>query len=313
MDGGAHWAIEVAGLEKRYGDRRAVDGISLAHRRRRGLRPARPQRRGQDDDRRDARGLPRARRRHRPRARPRPAGATARRCAPASASCSRRVASTRACARSRRSGSSPRSTTDPDDPERLLDLVGLRDGRGHLRPAALGRGVPAPVARARARSAGPRCCSSTSRPRAWTPGPAPTTWELVRDLARRRHHRRPDHARHGRGRAALRPGRDHRPRPDRHRGQPGRHHERRRRGPPLLDRPPGLDLPALAAALSLAADTVAERRPGEYTHPRRDDARARRRPRGLAAGQGLRAHRAAHRAGDARRGVPRSSPARRSA
>jgi ABC-2 type transport system ATP-binding protein len=29
MDGRAQWAIEVAGLEKRYGDRRAVDGISL--------------------------------------------------------------------------------------------------------------------------------------------------------------------------------------------------------------------------------------------------------------------------------------------
>jgi ABC-2 type transport system ATP-binding protein len=29
MDGGAQWAIEVAGLEKRYGDRRAVDGIDL--------------------------------------------------------------------------------------------------------------------------------------------------------------------------------------------------------------------------------------------------------------------------------------------
>ncbi len=30
MDVGAHRAIEVAGLEKRYGDRRAVDGISLS-------------------------------------------------------------------------------------------------------------------------------------------------------------------------------------------------------------------------------------------------------------------------------------------
>jgi ABC-2 type transport system ATP-binding protein len=29
MDGRAQWAIEVAGLAKRYGDRRAVDGISL--------------------------------------------------------------------------------------------------------------------------------------------------------------------------------------------------------------------------------------------------------------------------------------------
>ena len=29
MDGAAQWAIEVAGLEKRYGDRRAVDGIDL--------------------------------------------------------------------------------------------------------------------------------------------------------------------------------------------------------------------------------------------------------------------------------------------
>jgi ABC-2 type transport system ATP-binding protein len=29
MDGGAQWAIEVAGLEKRYGDRNAVDGVSL--------------------------------------------------------------------------------------------------------------------------------------------------------------------------------------------------------------------------------------------------------------------------------------------
>ncbi|MEY4007441.1 MAG: hypothetical protein RLZZ467_464, partial [Gemmatimonadota bacterium] len=29
MDAGAQWAIEVAGLEKTYGPRRAVDGISL--------------------------------------------------------------------------------------------------------------------------------------------------------------------------------------------------------------------------------------------------------------------------------------------
>src|SRR5258705_2315206 len=29
MNGGAQWAIEVAGLEKHYGDRRAVDGITL--------------------------------------------------------------------------------------------------------------------------------------------------------------------------------------------------------------------------------------------------------------------------------------------
>ncbi len=29
MDGGAQWAIEVAGLEMRYGDRRAVDGLTL--------------------------------------------------------------------------------------------------------------------------------------------------------------------------------------------------------------------------------------------------------------------------------------------
>src|SRR5215813_12966724 len=29
MDAAAPWAIEVAGLEKRYGDRAAVDGISL--------------------------------------------------------------------------------------------------------------------------------------------------------------------------------------------------------------------------------------------------------------------------------------------
>jgi ABC-2 type transport system ATP-binding protein len=29
MDGGAQWAIEIAGLEKRYGDRCAVDGVSL--------------------------------------------------------------------------------------------------------------------------------------------------------------------------------------------------------------------------------------------------------------------------------------------
>jgi ABC-2 type transport system ATP-binding protein len=33
MDGGAQWAIEVAGLEMRYGDRRAVDGLSLRIRR----------------------------------------------------------------------------------------------------------------------------------------------------------------------------------------------------------------------------------------------------------------------------------------
>ena len=73
---------------------------------------------------------------------------------------------------------------DPDDPDELLDLVGLRDaGRTHRAPAVR-RAAPAPVARARARSAGPRWCSSTSRPRAWTRTRAPRPGTRAR--ARRR-------------------------------------------------------------------------------------------------------------------------------
>ena len=61
---GAH-AIEVAALEKRYGDTRAVDGLTFSIADRRGLRAARAERRGQDHDRRDPRGLPPRRRRRR--------------------------------------------------------------------------------------------------------------------------------------------------------------------------------------------------------------------------------------------------------
>ena len=49
-------------------------------------------------------------------------------------------------------------------------------------------------------------------------------WDLLRSPQRRRPHGGADHALHGRGRDALRPGRDHGPRPDpaaRHAGGPG--------------------------------------------------------------------------------------------
>ena len=61
-----------------------------------------------------------------------------------------------------------RTTTTPSRPSALLDLVGLRDTRAHAGAPAVGRAGAAAVARVRARSAGPRSCSSTSRPRAWT-------------------------------------------------------------------------------------------------------------------------------------------------
>ena len=64
--------------------------------------------------------------------------------------------------------------------------------------------------------------SSTSRPPASTSRAAPRSGTRSRGSPRRRRHRLPHHPVPGGGRRARRPGRDHRPRPDRRRGHAGR-------------------------------------------------------------------------------------------
>ena len=100
---------------------------------------------------------------------------------------------------------------DADDPERLLDVVGLRDVAGTSDPAPVGRSGTTAVARRRAdRPAAPRC-SSTSRPPGWTRAPRRHVGTRAGPRAGW-DHGRADDALHGRGRTALRPARDPRPR-----------------------------------------------------------------------------------------------------
>ena len=227
---------------------------------RRGLRPARPERRGQDHDRRDPRGLPPRRRRHGARARRSTRGATATQLRP------------RIGVMLQEGGLYPGLRPlellrlfaayydDPDDPERLLDLVGLRDVAGHLRAPAVGRaGQRLSLALRADRPA--RACVFLDEPTAgMDPHARATTWELVRELRDARHHRGAHHARDGRGRAALRPRRDHRPRPHRRRAaRPAEltTHVGGRRD--CASRPtPASTVAALAAALGLDAGTVRE-------------------------------------------------------
>ena len=101
---------------------------------------------------------------------------------------------------------------DPDDPERCSTSSGSTTRR-HTLVRRLSGGQQQRLSLAlRAGRQARRSCSSTSRPRAWTRTPGPTTWAIVRELRDRGDDRRAHHARDGRGRAPVRPGRDHRPR-----------------------------------------------------------------------------------------------------
>ena len=70
-------------------------------------------------------------------------------------------------------------------------------------------------------------CSSTSRPPAWTRRPGVRRGSCSSRAARRRRHRRADHALHGRGRAPRRPHPHHRPRPADRLGHAAGAHPRR--------------------------------------------------------------------------------------
>ena len=85
MDVGAQRAIEVAGLEKRYGDRRAVDGISFTIAAGEVFGLLGPNGAGKTTTVETLEGYRTPDAGHGPGARPRPGGATAPRCAPASA------------------------------------------------------------------------------------------------------------------------------------------------------------------------------------------------------------------------------------
>ena len=83
--------------------------------------------------------------------------------------------------RSRLSTSSPPYYDDPDDPERLLHLVGLEDAADTLVRRMSG-GQQQRLSLALALVGRPTSCSSTSRPRAWTRMRVATTWTLIREL-----------------------------------------------------------------------------------------------------------------------------------
>ena len=204
--------VSVRDLRKSYGAVEAVRGLSFEIAGRRVLRPAGPERRGQDDHDRDPRRPARPDLGRGGRAGPPLGRATTARSASAWAS---------ACSR-------------PCFSEKLEVR---RDGRALPRPLPRGprpadgdrRGRPRREGAARASARSPAASSSGSRwpaPSWATPSSSSSTsrrpgldpqsrrqvWDIVNGFKARRPHRAPHHALHGRGRAALRPDRDHRPR-----------------------------------------------------------------------------------------------------
>ena len=247
----------------------------LLDRGRRGLRPARAERRGQDHDGRDPRGLPPRRRRRGARARRRP---VARRHDPAAAH-RRDAAGGRAL-----SGRAPLEALqlfasyydDPDDPERLLQLVGLDDSRHTLvRRMSGGQQQRLSLALALVGQAVAGVPRRTDR----GDGSARACDDLDDDprAARPRRDRRAHDPRHGRGRAPLRPRRHHRPRPARRvRLTQRAHHPCRRRRDHLLDRRRPRGRPPRDPARPRAR-RGARAAPGRLPRRHRGDARAARR------------------------------------
>ena len=246
---------------------------------RRVLRPARPQRRGQDDDRRDPRGaepadLGRGRG-------PRPAlgDRRARRSASGSASRSRRPGSPRSRPSASWSASSAASTATGLEP----DEVARAGRRWRARPNAfveqLSGGQQQRLAVAIALVGDPELLFLDEPTTGLDPQSRRQLWDVIRDLAGRGPDDRPDDPLHGRGRAALRPGGDHRPRQGHRPGLAGRAdrpargraHRRvraRRRGPP---RPIPSSFAGLDTVLSARAEADGyrpDRRRAAPGHPR---------------------------------------------
>jgi ABC-2 type transport system ATP-binding protein len=261
MDGRAQWAIEVAGLEKRYGDRRAVDGISLR------IAPGEvfgllgPNGAGKTSTVETLEGY-RA-----------PDAGTVRVLGldPQADGVALRP---RIGVMLQEGGLYPGVRPlealrlfaafyeQPDDPERLLDLVGLRHVAGtYVR--RLSGGECQRLSLALALIGRPEVLFLDEPTAGMDPRARQTTWDLVRDLRAKgttvvlTTHAM-DEAEHLCDRVAI---------IDRGRivteGSPA---ELTSAGGEDLRfaTTAGLDLPALAAALSLGADTVAESRPGEY-------------------------------------------------
>jgi ABC-2 type transport system ATP-binding protein len=261
MDGRAQWAIEVAGLEKRYGDRRAVDGISLR------IAPGEvfgllgPNGAGKTSTVETLEGY-RA-----------PDAGTVRVLGldPQADGVALRP---RIGVMLQEGGLYPGVRPlealrlfaafyeQPDDPERLLDLVGLRPVAGtYVR--RLSGGECQRLSLALALIGRPEVLFLDEPTAGMDPRARQTTWDLVRDLRAKgttvvlTTHAM-DEAEHLCDRVAI---------IDRGRivteGSPA---ELTSAGGEDLRfaTTAGLDLPALAAALSLGADTVAESRPGEY-------------------------------------------------
>ena len=152
---------------------------------------------------------------------------------------------------------------DPDDPERLLDLVGLRDAeRTFVR--RLSGGQAQRLSLALALVGRPELLFLDEPTAGMDPRARATTWQLVRDLrdsgatvVLTTHQM--DEAEHLCDRLAI---------VDRGRivteGTPADLTRAGAGGDLRFATAPGIDLPALAAALHVAPDTVAELRPGEY-------------------------------------------------
>ena len=198
-----------------YGDLRAVDGVSLEVGRGRVRRHPRPQRRRQDDHAGDHRGAAPARRGHGHGARRSRSGRATRRCCP------------RIGVQLQASSFFERLTAR-EQIHTFAALYGVRRRRPRTsgwsgsgwstRPTPGSRTSPA------ARPSGSSiACALVHDPEvvfldeptaALDPQARRNLWDLLSRAQRLRPHRRADHALHGRGRGAVRPGRDHGPRPD---------------------------------------------------------------------------------------------------